>query len=290
MELLKALLLSFPLSLITVAVEYRFICKTLERKTSGILTFGIMLIVYIAANGLNMRYLFAKSVGINTLYYCILTFILYLVLFKGSIVKKLFFTVFISYGVPITFYVLMPFVSCFFGKNSRDYLLVLKILEYVNILFTVVILEYMGKRFQNLRRELPTGYTLYLTVVLLFVHVAVFFGYDVIFVRNSGIRNILRSNPEALILGSENRIYHCPYCEDLQTNYYFEIHYGNEKYYPHYFCPRCETDMEPLDVHWKTMCSEPLHFFNHKGKPTILSCPDCGSKAITSCSGSMDWD
>lgn len=104
------------------------------------------------------------------------------------------------------------------------------------------------------------------------------------------IRNILLSNPEAIILGSESRIYHCPYCGDLQVNYYFKIHYGNEEYGPHYYCPRCETDMEPLNTNWQTMCSEPLPFFNHKGKPIILSCPDCGSKEIRRCDSCLDWD
>lgn len=104
------------------------------------------------------------------------------------------------------------------------------------------------------------------------------------------IRNILLSNPEALILGSEDRIYRCPYCGDLQVNYYFKIHYGNEEYFPHYYCPRCETDMKPLDIDWKSMCNESLHFFNHKGQLITLSCPDCGSKEIRCYDGGFDWD
>ena len=185
MEIIKTLLKSSPLMLITVAVEYRLVCKTLGRKTSGALSFLIMFIVYMAANGLNMQYQFAKAIGINTFYYCIITFLLYLFLFKGGVVKKLFFTVLISFGVPILFYVLLPFVNYGVGVNSKNTLLALQILEYVNILFAAFIMEYVGRKFQNLRRELPLGYTLYLTVVLLFIHVAVFSGYDVMLIKNA---------------------------------------------------------------------------------------------------------
>lgn len=123
MEILKTLLPSSPLMLLTVAVEYRLVCKTLGRKMSGALTFFMMFLVYMAANGLNMRVQFAKAIGINTFYYCIITFLQYLLLFKGGIVKKLFFTVLISFGMPIIFYVLLPFVDCVVGATSKDTLL-----------------------------------------------------------------------------------------------------------------------------------------------------------------------
>lgn len=104
------------------------------------------------------------------------------------------------------------------------------------------------------------------------------------------IRYIMSCNPDALISGSENRIYYCPHCGELQANYYFKIHYENKEYFPHYYCPRCETVMEPLDMNWKAMRSEPLDLFNYKGKPVIFSCPDCGSNEIRFYDGGFDWD
>lgn len=104
------------------------------------------------------------------------------------------------------------------------------------------------------------------------------------------IRNIMLSHPDAKVLKSECRIYHCPYCNNLQENYYFKINYENKEYCPHYYCSRCETELELYDTNWMTMCSsEPWQFFNSNGKPINLSCPDCGSKEIKYYD-SFDWD
>lgn len=78
----------------------------------------------------------------------------------------------------------------------------LQILEYVNIMLDIVLIEYIGKKFQNLRRELPAGYTLYLSVVLVFAQIAVYSGYDVMLVSNAGIvtlPNALASSAFAVV-------------------------------------------------------------------------------------------
>lgn len=85
------------------------------------------------------------------------------------------------------------------------------------------------------------------------------------------IRDIMYLHPNAKVLGSESRIYHCSYCRNLQENYCFEINYENEVYFPHYYCSRCETQMEPMDMKW-------------------LICPDCGSKEMECKDSEFDWD
>ena len=187
MEILKALLLSLPMTAITVALEYRFGCKTLGLRIPKVLAFGVMLMVQLLAGQLNMRFQLAPSGGASMLYYGAITLLLYLILFKGNIVKKLFFAMFIRCGIPTSYFVLLPFAGCFFEQGSENFIFALRILEYVNVALSIVLIEYAGKKFQNLRRELPTGYTLYLSVILLFAHMAVFSGYDVMLVRNAGI-------------------------------------------------------------------------------------------------------
>lgn len=105
------------------------------------------------------------------------------------------------------------------------------------------------------------------------------------------IRGIMFSHPDAKVLESECRIYYCPYCGNLHENYYFKINYGNGEYSPRYYCSRCETELELLDTNWSTVCSnEPLQFFNCKGMPIKLSCPDCGRGKMRCADGSIDWD
>lgn len=186
MDLLKALG-SLPLVAITILIEYRFGYKTLGIRTSKILTFCIMLAVNYIAGQLNIRLQIAGTIDENTFYFATINFLLYLILFKGNIVKKLFITVLICCGIPITFYIFLPFASYFYGQNATQFSLALNVLEYVNTLLAVIMMEYIGRRFQNLRRELPTGYTFYLTAVLLFVQVAVYSGYGEMFTRNKGV-------------------------------------------------------------------------------------------------------
>lgn len=172
---------------ITVALEYRFAYKTLGLRISKVLAFCIMLIVQFIAGQLNIWLHLAASGGTSVLYYGTTTLLLYLFLFQGSMVKKLFFTIFIHCGIPISYFIFLPFVRCFFNPVSSSFTIALRILAYVNTMLSIVLIEYIGKKFQNLRRELPTGYTLYLAVVLLFVQMAVSSGYDVMLVRHAGI-------------------------------------------------------------------------------------------------------
>lgn len=177
---------SFPLLVVTVAIEYSFAYKTLGIRISKILTFTIMLIVHLLTGWLNLQFHIAGDIA-NTIYYTLITLGLYLFLFKGKAVKKLFFAILIGCGLPVIYYIFFPFVRYFFGQTATKYLLVLQIFEYANTLLAVVLMEYVGKKFQNLRRELPAGYTVYLSSVVLFVYVAVYFGYDSMLMRNEGI-------------------------------------------------------------------------------------------------------
>lgn len=183
MDIVKSLLLSF----ITIGIEYRFTCKILSTRIYKPLAFFIMLAVHIFTGQLNIHLQLAGTIGMNTLYYGSISFLLNLLLFRGHLVKRLFIVVLLSCGIPISFYIFLPFAGYFFGKSPGDFSLALQILEYVNIILAAVIMEYIGRRFQNLRRELPAGYTVYLTAVLLFVQVAVCSGYDEMLARNSGI-------------------------------------------------------------------------------------------------------
>lgn len=191
MEALKAAMQSLPLLIITVGIKYRFAYRALGIRMSKVLTFSIMLVINFLAGCLNMQFHLAKTIGENTFYYCMITFLLYWLLFKGNAIKKLFITIFICCGIPITYYILLPFASCFFGQTPAKFLFALQILEYANTLLSVAIMEYAGRKFQNLQRELPAGYTIYLTAVLLFVQVAVYSQYDAVLARNNGVVPLL---------------------------------------------------------------------------------------------------
>lgn len=176
-----------PSLLLTVIIKFRLPHKLLGLRYSGILTFFVMLTVHIFAGWMNLHLHLATGLGGNTLYYGFMTFALYLFLFKDSLIKKLFFTVLITWGFPITFYIFLPFVHYFWGQSTPLLLFVLKVLEYVNTLLCAVGMEYIGRKFQNLRRELPVGYTIYLTAVILFVYVAIYSAYDQMLMINNAV-------------------------------------------------------------------------------------------------------
>lgn len=164
--------------LIAVVIQYRLARKTLGEKYAWFYTFFIMLAVNIFASWLNVSLGFATTIIENSFYYGVYNLALYLILFQGSVVKKVFLTVLITCGLPIPFYILLPFAQYFFSPQTDTFLLVLTVIQYLNLTLSAVGMEYVGKKFQNLRQELPQGYTIYLTGVVLFVYVAIFSAYD----------------------------------------------------------------------------------------------------------------
>lgn len=184
METLQEVLQAISILVITVLIQYRLPKRILGQRCSGILTLSIMLAVNFFASWLNMSLNLATDIGENTLYYGLFNLALYLLLFKGSVIKKVFLTVFIGCGLPIPFYVFLPFAHCFFDQATSEFLLALEVIEYVNIILSAVGMEYIGRKFQNLRRELPFGYTVYLTAVILFVYVAIYSAYGRMFMSN----------------------------------------------------------------------------------------------------------
>lgn len=187
MEALQAILQTLPLTLITVTIKYRFPGKVLGLRYRALPTFLIMLAAHIVSGWMNLHFHLAGDIVDNLLYYGLMTIALYLLLFKGNLVKKVFLTILIDCGFSILFYLFLPFVHCFLYQNTDAFLLTLDILEFVNLLLCAVGIEIVGRKFQNLRRELPVDYTIYLTAVILFVYVAVYAAYDRMVIINEGM-------------------------------------------------------------------------------------------------------
>lgn len=166
-----------PIILLTVLIQYRLPRRVLEQKCAGIWTLSIILVVNVLASWLNLAASLTTELGMNTLYYGAINLALYMLLFRGSLIKKLFLSVLISCGLPLPYYSLLPFVLYVFEPGTQGLLIALQVLGLVNVALSFVGMEYMGKKFQNLRRELPVGYTIYLTGVIIFVYVAVYSAY-----------------------------------------------------------------------------------------------------------------
>lgn len=183
---MKEVSLNFLLIVITVLIKYRLPLRLLKLRWTKSVTFIVMLMVHFFAGKANLYFHLANDIGGNTLYYGIITMGLYATLFQGNMIKKMFLTTLISCGFPITFYICLPFAHYFFGQEVDVFTIVLRVLEVMNLLLCAVGLEYVGKKFRNLRRELPAGYTIYLTAVIIFVYVAIFSAYDRLLIMNKG--------------------------------------------------------------------------------------------------------
>ncbi len=180
LEMLKSL----PLSILALTMEYRLLNRILVRKYSAFLTILVMLAVDLFAGWLNVYAHLADSIEENALYYGAIAFVLYIVLFKGNLIKKLFVDVLIVCGVPIIIYVFLPLIQYFFAKRSGQFILVLDILNYIYMLLCLLFMEFVGRKFQNLRRELPNNYTFYLSAVIVFVYIAIYAAYDRVLLIN----------------------------------------------------------------------------------------------------------
>ncbi len=178
MDVLSTMLKALPLLLMTIIIEYRLANKTLGRKYSALFTLMIMLFIKFFVGWLNLYAHLLKSPWENTLYYGLVSFVLYTILFKGNFIKKTFIAVLMVFATPILFYIFLPFAHCFFSNEPQRLSMTLKVLEYFSLLLCGVIMEYVGKRFQNLRKELPPDYTIYLTAVIVFVCIAILSAYD----------------------------------------------------------------------------------------------------------------
>lgn len=166
------------LLILTVLIEYRLAKRIFQLRFSGPLTFYVLLLLYFIMGKLNVYLHLAKDIEGNSLYYGLITFSLYSLLFCGSAVKKIFFTVMLIYGFPMIFYIFLPFVQYLFEGTKEYFQIALQIIEYISMILFAIGMEFIGKKFQNLKRDLPTGYTIYLTAIIIFVHAAVFSAYE----------------------------------------------------------------------------------------------------------------
>lgn len=178
------ILYELPVFLITIMIQYRLPHRVLEQKYGSKWVFSIMLAVNILASWMNVSLSIAGNTGTNALYYGVVNLLLYLLLFKGSVVKKVFFAVLMACGLPIPTYILLPVLYCFFDITSEGFFIGLTIVQYIAIILAALGMEYAGQKFQNLRRELPVGYTAYLTGVILFIHMAIYASHDYTLLAN----------------------------------------------------------------------------------------------------------
>lgn len=163
---------SFPTLLLTVWVETRFLSRTLGRRFSALATILCILMARVLAGWLNINYQIVGTIPSNLFYYGLLSFLLFLLLFRGGLVKIGFFVTLLTCIPDIFMQIVIPFL---FYTNNIWNTRILDGFGTVGVLvFLSVFLEFAARRFHNLRYELPNGYTIYLMVVVIFVHLAVY--------------------------------------------------------------------------------------------------------------------
>ena len=197
MEALLDMLPGIPISVLAVIVQYRLASKVLGNRYAWQPTIFLLMVSHFLSGWMNLQFHIAGDMG-NIFYYLCIDFALYLLLFKGDCAKKLFLGVILSCGLSIAYYISMPFASYFLGQDSPRFIPALNTLGIINNLLYFVTIEYMGKKLQNLRHKLPTGYTIYLSAVILFVYVAIYAAYDSLLMSKSGVVSL----PAALAISS----------------------------------------------------------------------------------------
>ena len=186
MDTLLIIAKSLPLIFITILLELRLLNRTIKRKFPLPLTFIILLLGRLAASFINYRMHIANHQFVQTFYYGIISLGLYALLFKGNLVKKIFFVALVTCAAPILHFIFLPFVHFYFIGHSNQLTMWLQIIEIASLVLCGLCFEYIGKRFQNLRMQLPRGYTAYLSAFIAFVYVAVFISYDYLLILYQG--------------------------------------------------------------------------------------------------------
>lgn len=174
---------SLLMSLVSIYFDYRFLTRTLGAKHSPVFTLAMMLILGELFGQANVAFSIAGTILGNVLYACTGFFILNKFLFHGSIAKVSFYTVLLQCGPEIGVCMLLP-INYAVENNFPLQLTILNITSYVIILLKGALLEYAGRRLQNLRQDLPAGYPFYLLLTF-FVSATAFIIMD-LFLYSSG--------------------------------------------------------------------------------------------------------
>lgn len=173
---LEKLLLEYVLPCILSAwIECRFLTRVLGAKYPFPLTWGAMIAGDVLFSGLNMTLGLVGTISGHFLYYCFLFFLLYAFLFRGSLLKKLFFDVILWCSLRASEMIFFP-VWMMHQWNYRYSF----VINMMGLGIMAVLLEIFGRKFQNLRRDLPKDFILYLLALDSFVFAATHIALEIL--------------------------------------------------------------------------------------------------------------
>ncbi len=153
--------------IISTWIECRFLTRVLGAKYSFPLTWGAMIAGDFLFSGLNMKFALAGTISGHFIYYCSMFFLLYAVLFQGPLLKKLFFDVILWCSLRTAEMIFFPA----WMMNKWDYRYSF-VIDIITLGLLSVLLEIFGRKFQNLCRDLPKDFILYLLALDSFVFAA----------------------------------------------------------------------------------------------------------------------
>ena len=85
--------------------------------------------------------------------------------------------------------------------------------------------------------------------------------------QNSELIDHIYQNHKIKQTETENKIFWCPKCDNLQDDTYVSVEYDRGKRFISIFkCKRCQTELKPL---------QKVYLINKK------RCPDCGKKSLS---------
>lgn len=153
----------FP-CIFSALIECRFLTRVLGAKYPFPFTWGAMIAGDALFSWLNMKFAFVGTIPGHFIYYCSMFFLLYALLFRGPLLKKLFFDVILWCSLRTTELIFFPA----WMVNQWNY----RYSFIIELGIVAVLLEIFGRKFQNLRRDLPKDFILYLLALDSFVFAA----------------------------------------------------------------------------------------------------------------------
>lgn len=154
--------------LICIFIGCRFLTKTLIPKYPLPVIYIATILFEAIYGGLNTAFRFTDTTFGSFLYSYVGIFFLCTLLFRGTLLKKIFLVVLRTSSYTGLASALLPFAQLFQADNPAAAQTAQLVMIYITVILWGLLLEFIVWRFRNLKQEMPNGLTAYLLFVNIF--------------------------------------------------------------------------------------------------------------------------
>lgn len=165
--------------LICIFIGCRFLTKTLIPKYPLAVIYIVTILFGALYGGLNTALGLTDTTFETILYNYAGEFLLCALLYHGTFLKKVFLVVLRTSSYTGLAYALLPLAQLFSAKNQTASQTAHLVITYIIVILWSLLLEFIVRRFRNLKQDMPNGLTAYLLFVNIFTLVTTIIILDI---------------------------------------------------------------------------------------------------------------